>query len=114
MHKVKVTLLSGNPGSISLSINLPNSVGVYSLTPSSGTPPFTSTLIITTLNIASPSNYSLTLTASPINGPAKTTSLTLRVTASAKLTLELNPEIVPRGSPLTISGHSPIRVLTIT
>jgi len=103
-HTVKVTYLAGTPGSVSLTLDLPPSVGVYTFTPPSGTPTFTSTLTITTLNTATPSTYNLLITATGM-GLTKTTPLTLNVIAAPTLTLNLNPKIVSRGSSLTISGQ---------
>jgi len=103
IHTVTATLLAGTPGTVSLSLNLPPSVGVYTFTPQSGTPTFTSKLTITTLNTATPGTYYLIITATGM-GLTKTASLTLTVTAQPKLTLDLNPKVVARGSSLTISG----------
>ena len=102
-HTVTVTLLNGTPESVSLDLNLPASVGVYTFTPQSGTPTFSSTLIITTLNTAPSGTYNLEITAAGM-GLTKTAILTLAVTP-LKLTLSLNPRNVSRGSPLTISGQ---------
>lgn len=104
-HKVTVTLLSDDPGTVSLSLDLPANVGYYSFTPSSGTPTFTSTLIITTYSNAPAGVYNLLVTGSASMGPTKTTPLTLTVTVPTTLTLNLIPDTVARGAPLTISGQ---------
>jgi hypothetical protein len=113
-HTVTVTLLAGNPGTVGLSLDLPLSVGVYTFTPPTGTPTFTSTLIIHTHKTASAGTYTLNVIATPEVGATRKTSLTLEVQACPTLTLDLTPQTVARGQPLLISGQlTPAQTATI-
>ncbi|MFB3888116.1 MAG: hypothetical protein ACE14S_01380 [Candidatus Bathyarchaeia archaeon] len=111
---VNVTLLSGSPGSVSLSLNLPSSVGVCSFEPSSGTPTFVSELTINTFGTAPPGVYNLVVTATLASGLSETATLTLTVATPPKLTLNISPKIVARGTLLSITGRlTPARTATI-
>ncbi len=116
-HAITITALSGNPA-ITLSLDLPPSIGVYSFTPSSGTPTFTSKLTITTLNTVPPGTYNLNISVTSTYGIVKNASLTLVVAPAPTLTLNLNPQPVARGAQLTIGGQltvytSPVQAGTI-
>lgn len=104
-HTVAATLISGIPGTVTLSIvDLPSG-STYVFTPPTGGAPFTSKLIITIPNTASPGGYDPTVIATSTSGVIKQFQLELNIYSSPTLTLNLSPQPVARGSPITISGQ---------
>lgn len=90
-YAVTVNLVSGAAQSVALSLSTPPPAGVsVSFAPMSGTPPFSSTLSVTTTSSASPGT--ITLTISGIGGGASHSApVTLIVSQAPDFQIEVSP-----------------------
>ncbi len=90
-YGVTVNLVSGTAQSVALSLSTPPPAGVsVSLTPSSGTPPFSSTLSVTTTASASPGTFTLTVSGVG-GGVSHSAPVTLIVTQAPDFQINVSP-----------------------
>ena len=89
-YAVTVTPISGSPQNVALSVTgAPNGVSA-SFNPIFGTPPFTSTLSVTTTPSVAPGSFTLTITGSG-GGTSHSTQISATVSQTPDFSLDVNP-----------------------
>ena len=111
-NTITVTLISGNPQTVTLSADIGTTgiafAAIVSFNPQSGNPKFTSTCMITTSSSALPGSYTVTVIGTG-GGLTRTTSLTLTIVSQdmkgrTRIALDALPKPGYVNKPVTIFG----------
>jgi hypothetical protein len=89
-YSVTVSTVSGSPQSVTLSLSGAPAGVSGTFNPTSGTPPFTSTLSVTTTNAVAPGTVTLTITGSG-GGVTHSTQVTLLVSQAPDFSIDVAP-----------------------